>query len=110
MGAWHVDRYGSADALVRLRHAISRLNESFGNRNTATDGYHETITAALRPADREVPRGLSTRDEPAAEGGGTYRRPLGRERRLLRFYTGEALMSTRARAEWVEPDPGPIAV
>src|SRR5256885_3713012 len=46
IGAWYIDRFGPDEALRRLRSEISRLNESFGNRNTATDGYHETITVA----------------------------------------------------------------
>ena len=35
VGTWHVDRYGAADALPRLRAGIRRLNESHGNENTA---------------------------------------------------------------------------
>ena len=46
VGVWHVDRYGAADALTRLRAGIRRLNESHGNVNTPASGYHETITAA----------------------------------------------------------------
>ena len=46
VGLWHVDRYGADEALVRLRSGIRRLNESQGGVNSATDGYHETITAA----------------------------------------------------------------
>ena len=38
VGAWHVDRYGAADALTRLREGIRRLNESHGNENSATAG------------------------------------------------------------------------
>ncbi|HET6146572.1 MAG TPA: hypothetical protein VFH68_03515, partial [Polyangia bacterium] len=46
VGAWHVDRFGAADALPRLRVAIRRLNEAHGGANTPTSGYHETVTAA----------------------------------------------------------------
>ena len=46
VGLWHVDRYGADEALVRLRSGIRGLNESQGGVNSATDGYHETITAA----------------------------------------------------------------
>ena len=46
VGLWHVDRFGAEEALIRLRSGIRRLNESFGGANTATSGYHETITAA----------------------------------------------------------------
>jgi hypothetical protein len=46
VGLWHVHRHGAADALVRLRTGIRRLNESHGGVNSTTNGYHETITAA----------------------------------------------------------------
>ena len=46
VGAWHVHRYGPEEALTRLRSGIRRLNESFGGVNSATHGYHETITRA----------------------------------------------------------------
>ena len=46
VGVWHVERYGPSEALVVLRSGIRRLNESHGNENTATSGYHETLTAA----------------------------------------------------------------
>src|SRR5204863_2084826 len=46
VGAWHVDRYGPAEALARLRAGIRRLNDFHGTVNSATSGYHETVTAA----------------------------------------------------------------
>ena len=104
VGLWHVDRYGPDEALTRLRSGIRRLNESHGGVNTATDGYHETITRAyvvllhqfLRgcpgnmPLDERVTRLLDS--------------PLAGRNVLFRFYVRETLLSIRARAEWVEPD------
>src|SRR6185369_4934759 len=46
VGAWHVFHHGAAAALPLLRERIRRLNETNGVANTATGGYHETITAA----------------------------------------------------------------
>ena len=43
---WHIDRYGTEEALSRLRVGIRRLNESHGTPNSDDDGYHETITRA----------------------------------------------------------------
>ena len=43
---WHVDRYGTDEALSHLRVGIRRLNESHGTPNANHDGYHETITRA----------------------------------------------------------------
>jgi hypothetical protein len=108
VGLWHVDRYGPDEALERLRSGIRRLNESHGGVNSATDGYHETITAAyvqlfalyfercagdMRLEDR-IDQFLDS--------------PLAAKRALAAFYTTEHLMSTTARAEWVEPDVAPF--
>jgi hypothetical protein len=108
VGAWHVDRYGAAEALTRLRDGIRRLNESHGNVNTATAGYHETITAAFvtllaaylaacppaLPLEARVDRLLAS--------------PLAGRDMLFSFYSRERLLSTEARARWIEPDRAPL--
>ena len=102
VGAWHVDRYGPAEALARLRDGIRALNDSHGTINSATSGYHETITrayvrviasvlgASSLPLDERVARLLSGW--------------AGERDALLRYYSRDRLMSPHARAEWVEPD------
>jgi hypothetical protein len=108
VGAWHVDRYGAAEALTRLRDGIRRLNESHGNVNTSTAGYHETITAAyvtlLAAYLDACPPGqpLAARVERLLAG------PLAAREMLFAFYSRERLMSMDARARWVEPDLGPL--
>jgi len=108
VGAWHVDRYGPADALLRLRDVICRLNESHGSRNTPTSGYHETITAAyvtLLAAFLEA----SPPEQPlAARVERLLASPLAERDMLLTFYSRERLMSMDARARWVEPDLAPL--
>lgn len=103
-GAWHVDRFGADEALIRLRSGISRLNESFGNTNTATDGYHETITAAyvllIAQFLRDCEAGTPLKDRVVS----LLSAPLAQKDALLEFYSRDLLMSVRARAEWVEPD------
>ena len=108
VGAWHVDRHGPVEALTRLRDGIRRLNESHGNVNTTTDGYHETITAAYvmllaayleacppgLPLDACVERLLAS--------------PLAARDMLFTFYSRERLQSVEARARWVEPDLAPL--
>jgi hypothetical protein len=104
VGATYVRHLGAAGALARLREEIPRLNDSHGTVNSATSGYHETITAAfVRLLDEglatfapEVP--LERRIEALLAG------PLGGSRVLLAFWSRELLMSPRARAEWVPPD------
>ena len=104
VGAWYVHRYGAEEALNRLRAGIRMLNESFGNKNTATDGYHETITAAyvhlISDFVRRCPAGTTVEQGVAL----LLRSPLAQKDALLRYYSEPLLMSTQARAEWVEPD------
>jgi len=104
IGLWHVDRFGPHEALERLRTGIRRLNESFGGANTATSGYHETITAAYvtllaqfhERGQADVP--LADRVAQLLAG------PLAAKEILFAFYSRERLMSMEARAAWVEPD------
>jgi NTE family protein len=110
VGAWHVDRYGADDALLRLRDGIRRLNVSLGGTNTPTSGYHETITAAYvrlitafleacpsgLPLDARVKRLLAS--------------PLAGRNMLFTFYSRDRLLSTEARAAWVEPDLAPLSL
>ena len=110
VGLWHVDRYGAAEALTRLRSGIRRLNESHGNVNTPTSGYHETITAAyvtlLAAYLDACPPGLSL----AARVERLLAGPLAARDMLFTFYSRERLMSVDARARWVEPDLSPLGL
>jgi len=108
MGAWHVDRYGAQDALTRLRTGIRALNESFGNKNTATDGYHETITAAYVHLIGEYLQSCPVDMPLEARVSRLLRGPVARKDVLLRYYSDSLLMSARARAAWVEPDVRPL--
>jgi len=110
VGAWHVDSYGPAEALTLLRNGIRRLNESHGSVNTATSGYHETITAAyvtlLAAYLDACPSGLPLSARVERMLGGPF---AGRDM-LLAFYSRERLMSTDARARWLEPDLAPLGL
>jgi len=108
VGCWHVHRFGAETALPRLRLGIRLLNESHGAVNSATAGYHETITAAyvqllaqyLESSPREIPLDMRVIRLLAS--------PLATKNALFAFYSHERLMSTAARAGWVEPDLGPL--
>jgi hypothetical protein len=110
VGAWHVHHHGATEALALLRTRIRRLNEHHGTANTATGGYHETITAAyvrlieefLATFARDVP--LEERVDALLAGA------IGERSVLLRFWSKEVLGSPRARAEWVDPDLRPLAL
>jgi hypothetical protein len=104
VGAWHVHHRGAAAALPELRAAIRRLNDHHGTVNSATSGYHETITAAyvslievfLARFEPDVP--LETRALALTPSA------LGERSALFEFWSRDVLMSARARAEWVPPD------
>ncbi len=108
VGAWHVDRFGAAQALPRLRDGIRRLNDAHGTANTPTGGYHETVTAAyvaliaafLAAADATLPLDAKI-DQMLAS-------PLADRAALLRFWSKDRLMSPDARAAWVDPDLAPL--
>ena len=108
VGAWHVHRYGADEALTRLRTGIRRLNESHGTVNSATSGYHETVTRAnvrllsqfLAACPASLP--LTARVERLLGG------PLADRNVLMRFYSRDTLMSERARRGWIEPDVAPL--
>jgi hypothetical protein len=108
VGAWHVHHAGAEEALERLRSGIVRLNEACGIENSEASGYHETVTRAYvlliaeflsqcpqaMPLEQRVERLLLS--------------PLAEKKLLLEWFSRELLLSPRARAEWVEPDRGPL--
>ena len=110
VGLWHVDRYGPEEALTRLRAGIRRLNDSHGTLNSATSGYHETVTRAYVALFAELLAAEGPRT-PLAErlqvvlGGPLVARDL-----LLNYYSREKLFSPRARGSWEEPDIRPLAL
>jgi hypothetical protein len=108
VGTWHVQRYGLDEALARLRIGIRRLNDSHGTLNSATSGYHETVTRAyvalLAQFVERCPAGMETRERVLIAING----PLADRDVLLRFYSRDRLLSASARAEWIEPDLAPL--
>ena len=107
VGLWHVSQYKRKDALQRLRAGITRLNESNGVVNSATGGYHETVTRAYVAllsdfAARHADKTAAERVRALLED------PLSDKKALLRFYSRPLLESSAARLDWVEPDLAPL--
>jgi hypothetical protein len=110
VGLWHVHRYGADEALMRLRSGIRRLNESHGGVNSATDGYHETITVAYVTLLAQY-LVVEPHDLPLSERAALLlASSLAHRTALSAFYSRDTLMSMTARAQWVEPDLAPIDV
>jgi hypothetical protein len=107
VGLWHVCRYGRDAALSRLRVGITRLNESHGTVNSATGGYHETVTRAyVYLLDAFAARNPDK--TPAERVTKLLNGPLADKKALLRFYSRERLESVQARLGWAEPDLAPL--
>jgi hypothetical protein len=108
VGTWHVERYGADEALRRLRSGIRHLNDNHGTLNSATSGYHETVTRAyvqlLSQFVQRCPAEMELRERVL----GVINGPLADRDILLRFYSRERLMSPSARTEWIEPDLAPL--
>ena len=108
VGLWHVELYGAAEALDRLRAGIRKLNESHGNQNTATSGYHETITEAyvrLIAAFLDASGAGQSTDERASA---LLASPIAHRGVLFTFWSKDVLMSPAARAAWTPPDVAPL--
>ena len=107
VGLWHVSRYGRDDTLQRLRAGITRLNESNGVVNSATGGYHETVTRAYVSLLADFAAGHT--DKTAGERvTALLADPISDKKALLRFYSRPVLESSAARLDWVEPDLAPL--
>jgi RimJ/RimL family protein N-acetyltransferase len=104
VGYWHVETYGGAEALTRLRVGIRHLNDSHGMVNSASSGYHETVTRAYVQLLLEY-RASCPADRPLTERVARLLESAVADRHiLLRFYSRDRLFSEEARARWVEPD------
>lgn len=109
VGLWHVERCGGEEALARLRRGIRHLNESRGTVNSATSGYHETITRAYVELLSAFPvrlEGAPVADRLTSLLDG----PLSDKAVLLTFYSRPRLMSAEARLRWVESDLAPLSL
>jgi hypothetical protein len=103
VGLWHVMRYSNDTALDLLRERISVYNEATGVANTASTGYHETITRFYVGVIRDFVDSVDSKrpiDELAAELIAQF----GDRELPLRYYSRERLFSAEARLGWLEPD------
>ena len=103
---WYATHLDAQDVLEAVRRGILRLNEACGIMSTRTSGYHETITRFYMRVVRNF-----VETEPNGDWAARANRLIARygEKELpLRHYTKDRLMSTVARAEWVEPDLVPL--
>ena len=87
---------------------IRRYNEAVGVPNSATRGYHATITEASLRATAQALAEAGPGAPLAPVLAGLLASPLGQSRWLLRWWTELRLMSPEARRGWLEPDLAPL--
>ena len=95
-------------ALSKIRESIKRYNAATNTPETLERGYHETITVAWM---RLVHFTLGEYGPAATADEFLDAQEELLNRKALRFfYTRDHLYSGRAKAEWVEPDLGPLPI
>jgi len=100
---WHLNRYAKAEATCLLRAGIINYNIAAGTENTATGGYHETITLFwiwIIYSFLIENKGLKINELISLFLASEY----ARKEILFKYYTKELLFSVEARANWVMPD------
>ncbi len=97
-------RRPDVDVDKQLPGIIRRFNESVGGVNSATEGYHETITRMFLHGIRLF-LAEADLDEPLHElVNDLLVSPMGRRDWPLRFWSEDRLMSIEARQGFVPPD------
>jgi len=101
-GACYVHRLGQSSAITHMRKCVRRYNEAVGGKNTATSGYHETITVFwIKILDALL---LHTEPIARAKFAALAVERFASQRNLFRrFYDFDVVASTEARAEWIPP-------
>ena len=104
-GAWYVHQLGEARALNHMRTCVQRYNVAVGGQNTATDGYHETVTVFWIKL-------LATHHNPGEPRAAFAHRAvhdLVANRTIYAdFYDYDILASPEARRTWQPPNLRPL--
>jgi len=102
MASWYLMRLTAHEATPTIRAGIQRYNLAQGNQNTATSGYHETLTIfwihILAHALQSAQGSVLTRVRAMAV-------EFGSKALLYRdYYSFDVVNSVEARYQWMEPD------
>jgi hypothetical protein len=101
--AYYAFDHDEPSTLAIMRPGIRSFNESIGGQNTATSGYHESITRLWVMAIS-----AHLRANPAASRWDASRSAVARFEApgelLTKCYSFDVVNDQRARAEWVPPD------
>jgi hypothetical protein len=106
MASWYLMHLTTHEATPTIRAGIQRYNVSQGGQNTATSGYHETLTIlwihilakALQSATGDVLTRVRAMASEFGMKAGLYRE----------YYSFDVLKDVEARYQWMEPDLQPL--
>ena len=87
---------------------IRAYNEAVGVPNSATRGYHATITEASMRATAQLLAEAGPTSPLAPVLAALLASPLGQSRWLLAHWSEPRLMGLEARRGWLEPDRAPL--
>lgn len=108
VGLWYVSKYGKQETSSQMPNLIRKYNESIGNVNDETSGYHETITQfwiwLLDCYWHQVQGKMSLLNA----CNHFLISPFGNPMSFLKFYSKQLIFSTEARQNYVEPDLYPL--
>lgn len=103
VGLWHLKNFTLAEATCMLRSGIITYNLASGGENTPERGYHETLTLLWIKIIHNFVK--KNKDMPLLDLCNAFLSSPYADRSFpFEFYTRNTLMSTEARAFWVEPD------
>jgi hypothetical protein len=100
VAAWYLAHYPPLEAGVRLRSGIRKLNDALGGQNTATAGFHETLTEFWI---RLVARWLSAHGSSAESITRLLTHPDAASGIWKRCYEFNVAQCTKARRQWIAP-------
>lgn len=101
---WYCLRHSFEEATRLVRDGIKNYNAAHGIEQTRTSGFHETMTLFWLRIVRKYLAEVSPVDcSLATLANGLFER-YGDKSLPFAYYTRERILSTEARAAWVEPD------
>ncbi len=110
-GACYVQTLGEQAAIDRMRARVSAFNLAVGGQNTATSGYHETVTVFWIKLLALVCENLRALHPEHSRGEVAHAavRELESQRNIYReYYDFDVVASEEARRTWIAPNIRPL--
>ncbi len=104
---WFLLHYSEAEAIARIKSGIKRYNQAVGIENSATSGYHETLTLFWIAKIRDFLSANSS-TQLTIDLWQELMQQCDDPKLPLQYYSRDNLMSELARLTWVEPDLQPL--